>query len=126
MTILAIQSSSPLPIFAQIMHGVKELILQGHMKAGEMIPSVRALAQDLKVNPNTVARAYRELEREKWIEAQRGEGYRVLAPPGAGVKAFIRQKQKSLAGEILSLKKAGLSDREILETIKMIMEGSHD
>ena len=74
MTILSIHPSSPLPIFAQIMHGMKELILQEHLKPGEMIPSVRALAQDLKVNPNTVARAYRELEREKWIEARRGEG----------------------------------------------------
>ena len=126
MTILPIHPSSPLPIFAQIMHGVKELILQGHLKTGEMIPSVRALAQDLKVNPNTVARSYRELEREKWIEAQRGEGYRALAPPGPGVKAFIKEKQKGLAGEILSLKKAGLADREILETVKSILEVGHD
>ena len=126
MTILPIHPSSPLPIFAQIMHGVKELILQGHLKSGAMVPSVRALAQDLKVNPNTVARAYRELEREKWIEARRGEGYEVLAPPGPGVKAFIREKQKGLAAEVLSLKKAGLADREILETVKTILEGSHD
>jgi GntR family transcriptional regulator len=125
-TILNIHASSPLPIFAQIMHGMKELILHGNLKAGEMIPSVRALAQDLKVNPNTVARAYRDLEREKWIEAQRGEGYRVLAPPGPGVKAFIKEKQKGLSNEILSLKKAGLTDREILETVKAILEGSHD
>jgi len=126
MTILSIHPSSPLPIFAQIMHGMKELILQEHLKPGEMIPSVRALAQDLKVNPNTVARAYRELEREKWIEARRGEGYEVLPPPGAGVKAFIREKQKSLAGEILSLKKAGLTNQDIIETVKLILEGSHD
>ena len=126
MTIFNIHASSPLPIFQQIMHGVKELILQGHLKTGEMIPSVRALAQDIKVNPNTVARAYRDLEREKWIEALRGEGYRVLAPPGPGVKAFIKEKQKGLTREILSLKKAGLADREILDTVKTILEGKND
>ena len=126
MTILNIHPSSPLPIFQQIMHGVKELILERYLKPGEMIPSVRAMAQDLKVNPNTVARAYRELEREKWIEAQRGEGYRVLQPPGLGVKAFIKEKQKGLSNEILSLKKAGLADREILETVKTTLEGKND
>jgi DNA-binding transcriptional regulator YhcF (GntR family) len=62
------------PIYLQIVAEVRKAISAGVYRPGEMIPSLRALAMDLQVNPNTVQRAYDELEREGVIVARRGVG----------------------------------------------------
>ena len=62
------------PIYLQIVAEVRKAIAAGVYRSGEMIPSLRALAMDLQVNPNTVQRAYEELEREGIIVARRGVG----------------------------------------------------
>ena len=62
------------PIFEQIVAGVKAAIARGELAPGEKLPSARALAEELKVNPNTVIRAFLELEREGITETRRGLG----------------------------------------------------
>jgi GntR family transcriptional regulator len=76
---LQIDPSRPLPIFSQIMEGVRLAVATGRVSPGERIPSIRDLAVELRVNPNTVARAYQELERAGLIESRRGMGYFVNA-----------------------------------------------
>ncbi|WP_017811594.1 MULTISPECIES: GntR family transcriptional regulator [Paenibacillus] len=62
------------PIYEQLMDKIKEMILYGILKPDEQLPSVRTLSAQLTVNPNTIQKAYRELEREGYIYSQAGKG----------------------------------------------------
>ncbi len=70
-----ISPGSPAPIYRQIVTQVRHAVLLGARPAGEQLPSVRALAEQLVINPNTVARAYSELVRDGVVEARAGRGY---------------------------------------------------
>ena len=69
------------PIYTQIVDGYREQILGGVLKGGEKLPSVRELAMELTINPNTIQRAYRELEMEGWIASVPGKGSFVCGIP---------------------------------------------
>ena len=71
---LRIDPRSSTPIYEQIELGIKELILKGALKYGEKLPSVREMSSILTINPNTISKAYGELEREGVIETLRGKG----------------------------------------------------
>ena len=62
------------PIYAQIIDGFREQIAAGVLRPGDKLPSVRDLASDLAINPNTIQRAYRQLELEGWIVSMQGKG----------------------------------------------------
>ena len=72
-----INPSNGVAIFEQIARQVKYAVANGALRAGELVPSVRELATKLAVNPNTVARAYRDLQTDGFLEPLRGEGLRV-------------------------------------------------
>ena len=69
-----IDSKSGVPFYRQIIEQVKYAIARGHLDPGDQLPTVRRLAVDLSVNPNTVVRAYRELEIEGVLDTQQGAG----------------------------------------------------
>lgn len=75
---LRVDPRSSTPIYEQVQLGIKELILKGALKGGEKIPSVREMAALLTINPNTISKAYGELEREGIIETLRGKGTYVV------------------------------------------------
>lgn len=75
-----VRPASGEPIYAQLTRQLKHAISTGQLIPGERIPSVRAMATDLAVNPNTVARAYRDLEREGLLETKRAGGTFVHSP----------------------------------------------
>ena len=77
--LLRLNPASGVPLYAQLVEQDKHAIETGAMRSGEQLPSVRQMAEELLINPNTVARAYRELEYEGVIELKHGSG------------AFIRQ-----------------------------------
>jgi len=77
--VLTVDPRSGVPIYLQIIEQIKRSIALGILQAGEQLPTVKQLAIDLTVNPNTVARAYRELEREQVIETAPGRGSFVRA-----------------------------------------------
>jgi len=72
--LLQVDAASPVPIYAQIVAQVRAGVAAGALLAGDPLPSVRQLAAELRINPNTVAQAYRELEREGLAYVQRGQG----------------------------------------------------
>ena len=69
-----IDSRSPTPIYAQIADRIRVAVASGELTAGESLPSVRALATKLRVNPATVVQAYRDLERDRIVEMRQGAG----------------------------------------------------
>ena len=83
--VLRLNLSSGVPVYLQLIEQVKHAIETGAIRAGEQLPSVRQMAEDLGINPNTVARAYRELEHEGIIELRHGSG------------AFIRESMVARA-----------------------------
>ena len=68
---------SGIPVYMQIMHHVQAAVAAGRLKAGDQLPTIRALREKLDVNPNTVAKAYRELQHLGVITAEHGSGYYV-------------------------------------------------
>ena len=77
---LQIATGDPRPINRQIVDGVRRMIVSGELPVGAALPSVRGLAQQLTVNPNTVAKAYSELTAEGWLDARAGLGLFVAVP----------------------------------------------
>lgn len=71
---IQIDPNSPVPINDQIKAGLKGLVAKGLLRPGDQTPSIRGLATELRVNPNTVARAFRELALEGFLESRRGGG----------------------------------------------------
>ena len=72
--LIAIDAADPRPIYVQIMDEVRRALVVGTLAPDDVLPSVRQLAVDLRVNPNTVAQAYRELERDGVVHVKRGQG----------------------------------------------------
>lgn len=71
---IQVNQSDSTPFYAQIVGQIRYLVASGRLAAGDQLPAIRQLAEDLTVNPNTVARAYRELEAEGVVAAKRGAG----------------------------------------------------
>jgi|SRR5258706_354325 GntR family transcriptional regulator len=80
-TVLSIDSNDPTPIYAQLERALRAGIATGRLQPGDQLPTVRQLAVDLRVNANTVARVYAELERAAVIETRRGVGSFISATP---------------------------------------------
>ena len=71
---IKINENSPVPIYLQIVEEIKRMILSGTYSANSRLPSIRQVAKDIKVNPNTVAKAFQELEADGMIFFKRGQG----------------------------------------------------
>ena len=94
---LRINPSSGVPIYLQLMEQIKHAVDIGAIRKGEQLPTIRKVAEELAMNPNTVAKAYRELEYEGFIEVRHGSGAFVTEPKTSSAK--IAQIRK--AGEVL-------------------------
>lgn len=103
------------PIYLQIVRQIENLVRQGVLKSGDQLPTVRALATELRINFSTVARAYHILDDQRLISTQRGRGTYIWEPPSA--EDVSRSAQLSL--DILTrqfwrdARKLGFSDDEI-------------
>jgi GntR family transcriptional regulator len=81
MAVIQIDPRDSTPIYAQIERGLRAAIATGRLKAGDQLPTVRQLAVDLRINANTVARVYADLERRGVLETRRGVGSFINASP---------------------------------------------
>ena len=117
---LTIDPDSSVPIYVQIEDTIHSLIAAGQLRPGEQLPTIRELAADIRVNLNTVARAYLELDREGVISTQRGKGTFVTGVPD---KEQIERKRQRLLHSIIetTLEEArnlGYSPAEIKNTFQ--------
>ncbi|BBE31472.1 GntR family transcriptional regulator [Tepiditoga spiralis] len=115
-----INYSLPKPVYEQIKDRIKDLILSGKIIEGEYLPSIRVLAESIKVNLNTVARAYRELEFEKIITAKKGKGYVVNKINEELIEVEIFNELKIILNRI---KRSGIDKEKIINFIEEYLEG---
>ena len=117
---LRISTADGVPIYRQIANQVKYLVASERLAAGEQLPPVRALAEQLVVNPNTVARAYRELESEGVIASRQGAGSFVA---DNGSPLALRKKRKLLEDRIDALlAEAAALDVDVPTVVKMVRD----
>ena len=115
--IIHVNPASGIPIYIQLMEQVKHAIETGALRAGEQLPPLRRLAEELVINPNTVVRAYRELECEGVIEVRHGAGAFVRRP-AARHTLVSRKAQGIMQSAVERLAAAGLTEdaiRRLLE-----------
>ena len=112
------------PIYLQLMEQVKHAVETGALRPGDQLPGIRPLAEELVINPNTVAKAYRELEHEGVIELRHGAGAFVTAHAG-GRKAAdkVRGAQPVVAAAVERLRARGLTDEEIRRLFEAELAG---
>ena len=114
---LRLNPASGVPLYLQIIEQVKHAIETGAMRAGEQLPSVRQMAEDLIINPNTVARAYRELEHEGIIELKHGSG--AFIRESIVPRSRLMQKAQSVVRSALDkLESLDLTEDEIRRLIE--------
>ena len=89
---LEIDFRSGIPIYLQVVERIKERLAAGLLKPGDQLPTVRSLASDLRVNFNTIARAYRIMDEAGIISTQQGRGTYILEAPSPEVSGSIRRK----------------------------------
>lgn len=112
------------PIYTQIVEQVKQQVLNGELKPGDQLPTVRALAQELRVNFNTVARAYRLLDEAGIISTQQGRGTFILeVPPPEQTDKLRQQSLEALTRDYLNEAiRLGCSPDEISDALKEQLE----
>ena len=114
-----IDPRAPAPPSEQLADQVRFAIAAGRLTVGQKLPSVRTLAADVLVNPNTVGRAYRALEREGTLESRRGSGMFVAEEAPVGCRAIrarvVSERVGRAVGEALS---AGLKGDEVVDLVR--------
>ena len=109
--------SSGVPIYVQLMEQVKHSIETGALRPGDQLPAIRKVAEDLVINPNTVAKVYRELEHEGVIELRHGAGAFVSGEAGGaeveGRQERLRRAQAVTKTAVARLEALGLGEDEM-------------
>ena len=121
---IIISNSSASPIYEQIAQQVREAILTGELAEGTLLPSIRALANDLRISVITTKRAYAELEKAGLVSTVQGKGTFVT---GGNLELLreerLRQVERLLAQAVADAKAAGLTAQELHEMLDLLMEG---
>ena len=118
---LIIRNAGDVPIYEQITRQIKSHILQGELKEGDALPSMRLLAKDLRISVITTKRAYEELERDGFITTVPGKGC-FVAPqdPGLAREDAMRRMEEKLAEAVTIGKVAGLTLGEMAEALEIL------
>lgn len=102
------------PIYLQLGDRINRLIVSGELRAGEKLPSVRDMAVEYSVNPNTIQRTYSELEREGIVETRRGQGTFVTEQEERLVQLRDHLKQEQILSFVQVMQEMGYSAKEIV------------
>ena len=116
-----IEYNSGIPVYRQIINHVCAKVAAGAFKPGDQLPTIRALSERLNVNPNTIAKAYRELELKGIIVSERGSGSFIQTQPLTPAPSTVAKKAKleDLYHRLLAdVASSGLTERELLSFIK--------
>lgn len=111
------------PIYEQIKDQTRELILNKALEEHQQLPSVRELASQLTINPNTIQRAYKELEREGYIYSMKAKGYFVVPLRDDVQLARKNENIKLLENAVKELVYLGTEEKEVIDLIENIYKG---
>lgn len=121
---IIIKNGSPVPIYEQIKNAIRDEILKDNVKAGEKLPSVRALARELSISILTVKKAYDELETEGFIESRQGLGTFVgKEDPNLRLEEKQKKLEESLLSAIRISKDIGIEKKDLFELLAYLYEG---
>ena len=121
---IILNHTSMVPIYEQIMGSMKTAIISGELKKGEGLPSVRALAAELKISALTVKKAYDRLEEEGFVITVHGKGSFVAqTDTPLALEARRREAENTLSLAIDTVRSSGLTDEEIRELVDILLEG---
>jgi DNA-binding transcriptional regulator YhcF (GntR family) len=115
-----LDASSGVPPYLQLVHQVRQSLLLGYLREGDRLPTVKDLAGELAINPNTVVKAYRQLEHEGLAGGRPGQGTFItatLAPPPPAASESLRS---SLEDWFRSAQEAGLSEEAVTALIAVV------
>ena len=110
--IFRLNPSSGIPLYLQLMEQIKHAVETGALREGDQLPTIRKLAEDLVMNPNTVVRAYRELEHEGVLELRHGSGA-FIKESAAGRARLIHKAQAVVQSTVERLLSLGLTEEEL-------------
>lgn len=120
---IKINNQSSLPIYEQIVNQIKDEMIRGHLKDGEMLPSIRSLAKDAHISVITTKRAYEELEKEDLIYSVAGKGFYVSRQNRNVLKEKKIQKlEQQMQLLIKDCKGAGLSCQDAVDMLELLWE----
>lgn len=120
---ISVDIRSRTPIYEQIIQSIKELVVKGIMEPGEKLPSVRELAKDMTLNPNTVQKAYQELERQGLIVTFRGKGTFVNLEIEMGQeKERVKRLKDEMKKLMIEAKTLGMEKKEVVKIVKEVLE----
>jgi DNA-binding transcriptional regulator YhcF (GntR family) len=121
---LRIDLDSPIPATRQIADGVRVQLVEGSLRPGAQLPSVRRAAMELGVHFNTVAEAYRVLAAEGWLDLRHGRGARVIArePPAAATQTDLADYRRRLRELISQMRASGVSPARIANELRSLAE----
>lgn len=120
-----IQFDEKIPIYIQIIESIKKDMVNGELKPGDKLPSVREMAEQYKVNPNTIQRVYQELEREKITYTQRGMGTYISDERGMVLKMKKEMARELLNNFISGMERLGFTPKEIQEVVNDYLIGGN-
>src|SRR3954465_1372910 len=120
MPLVSLDARDATPLYAQLERALRAAIAAGPLRAGDQLPTVRQLAVELRVNANTVARVYADLERDGVLETRRGVGSFVAPPPGrAAPPAEHTKRLRAFATRVLAdAAAAGFSRDEVVAELQ--------
>ena len=122
-TIFEINPTSGVPIYRQIVDQVLAMVAGGTLRQGDLLPSVRQVAQGASVNPMTVSKAYSRLEAEGVVRRARGLGMEVLAPAQNGsLEARKQQFRETIEPALHRARQLGLDSKQIREVITSLIQ----
>ncbi|EDS76285.1 transcriptional regulator, GntR family [Clostridium botulinum C str. Eklund] len=120
---MSIKFDDKIPIYVQVMDIIKKDIISGKLKTGDKLSSVRELSEKLQVNPNTVQRAYKELEREDLAYTQRGMGTFIVEDVDI-INNLKRNTAKDIMKKFIdSMRNLGFKDEEIIDLVIKSLKG---
>lgn len=124
---LIISNTSGVPIYEQIKDQIRQAILSGELKEGDMLLSLRKLSKELKISVLTTTRAYTELEQEGYVKNVQGKGCYVLGSGNELVREqIIRDVEKNIMEAIKLAQRVNLSADELHKLLDILMEASDE
>ena len=106
------------PLWEQVLHQIRGAVARGELRAGEKIPSLRELAGQLRINPNTVMRAYQELERDGLTETRRGQGTFITNSTQKISEIKITLAREAVQELIHSMRNLGLDKQAVINLLE--------